>query len=306
MRFNLKEGSFINYEIFSLILNYYKDSLTESNICSILGIDECRFHNIKYNDGKTKIFNGVTKDKIMFMKKNFLETRFYSKKEIVKSLDEYEVSIDDFIIHIVNNSTFTKTDDYLSALQKNNGLFIGKNPVTVDEDFFIKHYDNLFNISKYIIFSIINLCYIENEAETIQDILIYIYQKCGDLYYNFGDSRTFFTKVIGRARKYIYGRLVDESRYKNGAKVLLLSHLDYSIPLENRSCFKDQNVNIEEEVINSLEQNEDLIYEKMLTLIQNNRTIDECFQIMEQSYRIKENSAYQKVKEKIINFNKID
>ncbi len=301
-RFKLKEGSLINYEIFSNICDYYKDYLTDIEISNILGIEESRFYNIKYNDTKARIFNGVTKEKIKFMRKDFLETRFYSKEEILNNLEKYEITLTDFIIHIVNNSTFTLVDDYLLAFEKNNGLFIGKDSITVDEDFFTDSYNNIINISKYIVYSIKDSCYIEDKNDIIQEISIYIYQKCGDLYYNFGDSRTFFTKAIGRARKYIFGRLIDNIHNNSNGKITVtLSDLDSKIPLNFRKWFKSSNTDTCDEAINLLDGNDDSIFEVMISLVESGISIDEVFLKMEQLDGIKENISYQKIKDKILN-----
>lgn len=299
-RFNLKEGSFIYYETFTMICNYYKDYLTEYELCNILGIEETSYYNIKYNNSKTRIFNGVFKEKTKFMRKNFLETRFYTKKEILSNLEEYGITLSDFIIHIINNSTYTNVEAYLQAFENNNGLFIGKDSIDVES--FNNSYINIVNISRYVVYSIYNSCYIEDTNDAIQDTIIYIYQNCGDLYHNFGNSRTFFIKAIGRARKYIFGRLIDKMNSLSKKISVPLSKLDSNIPLDQRSWFKSSDIDICDEAINLVEGNDDFIYETMLGLINSGISIiDEVFLKMEQLDGIKENVAYQKIKDKILN-----
>lgn len=288
-QFNLKEGDLIDYATFCDILNIYKDILNEFELCTIIGIEGGQFSGLKYNGIKARVINGVTREKINFMRKNFVENRFYSKEEIYSIIQEYGITIQDFIIHIINNRQFFLVDDYMSALENNNGLFIGK--TTIDLDFFNNEYNNIKKQLEYIWFSLIFNDIQEKKDDIFQELLLYIYQNCGDLYYNFGNSKIFFQRVKKRAKKYIIKLLINlNTKFQ---EVSLWAYED-KMALDHNINFKDSKVDIENEVIYDEE-----IYEQLLIMLENGCSLEDCLTTLEKSNQ-KENSIYPLIKKQVL------
>lgn len=276
--FHLNEGDYIDYEIFCSIENFYKESLTKDELCKILGIESAQFLSLKYNGAKARVINGVTREKVNFIKKVFSESRFYSREEIDSVIQEYGITCHEFIVHLINNRQFFITDDYREALEKNQGLFIGK--ATIDPRFFNDEYDNIKRQLNYIWYSILLIGGKKEKDDIFQDLMLYIYQNCGDLYYNFSNSQIFFNKMKNRAKKYIMGRLRDLS--KENPTIMQYSLLEEKKSLDKYLILQDQNVNVENETIN-LVTGEEKIYEHLLSILEQGGTLEECLSLLENS-----------------------
>ena len=289
--FHLNEGDSISYEDFFNIENLYKETLTKDEICKILGIEGVQFSNLKYNGAKVRVINGVTREKMNFIAPFFSESRFYSKEEIESIIQEYGITCHELIVHLINKRRFFITDDYMDALEKNNGLFIGK--AMLNHDFFTEEYVNIKRQLKYIWYSLFSFGIKKEKDDVFQDLLLYIYQNCGDLYYNFSNSEVFFNKMKNRVKKYIVGQYID-----------LIKENDYNHSLEKTAfCLFDRNVNVENEAIASVTE-EEKIYEYLLSVLEDGGTLEECLHLAEK-FDTPSNPISKVLKEKIYTKQKV-
>ncbi len=292
-QFHLNEGDIIDYSIFCNILDAYKDVLKESDLSTIVGIEGGQFYGFKYYNNNARIVNGVMREKFYHIKQYIIENRFYSKEEIYSIINQYGITIQDFIIYAINNRQVFITDDYMQALENNNGLFIGKSPI--DKDFFIRELPNIKRQLNYIWYS---LYLIDSEIEKddiFQELMIYIFQNCGDLYYNFGNSEIFFRRIKRRAKRYIMGKLINEKKTK--VKELTFSSFENNSPLDKNINFIGQIVDVENQAIDSLNSDE-LTYELLLTMLENGSSLGDCLTELNYSNQ-KEIPIYALIKEKL-------
>ena len=292
-QFHLNEGDVIDYSIFCNILDAYKDILKELDLSKIVGIEGGQFFGFKYHYNNARIVNGVTREKFYYIKQYITENRFYSKEEIYSIVNKYGISIQDFIIYAINNRKVFVADEYMQALENNNGLFIGK--AAMDKDFFIKELPNIKMQLNYIWYSL-SLLDIKMEKDDIfQELMIYIFQNCGDLYYNFGNSEIFFQRIKRRAKRYIMGKLINEKNTK--IKELTLSALEKERPLDINISFRDQTIDFENKTIDSFNSDED-IYEQLLTMLENGSSLGDCLTQLDNSNQTG-NPIYSLIKEKL-------
>lgn len=290
--FNLKEGERIDYKTFTNITELYKDSLTIGEIASILGIEDGMYNNMKYHNKCPRIMNGVTREKMYFINQYFKENRFYSKKEIYNILEQFSLTIHDFIIHIIKNRTFFDSKDYMEALEKNNGLYIGR--CGIDQNFFSENYEYLAKHLKNVWYCIPSIDVKNDRDDMIQEVLIYIYETCGDLYKNFGNSEMFYKKIKSRANKRILGRVVNEI---SGRKIIAIpfSKLEKTKDLDQYIELKTKDV-VEDEAIATVCKED--MYEDILAILENDGTLEDCLPILEKIDG-GENKIYLTLKEKI-------
>lgn len=294
--FQLVEGDPIDYTTFNNIINHYKSYLSEADISYILGIEQGQFYSLKYSGTKARVINGITRTKINFMKKHFSENRFYSKEEIYKYLEEYGISFEDFVIHIINNRQFFITDDYVIALEQNNGLYIGK--TSIDPEFFNQEYQNIQRELHYIWYLLLNIDIEKEKDDIFQELMIYIYQNCGDLYYNFKNSEPFFRKMKNRAKKYIIGKLID-SKQSVPHKTISLSTFEATKPIDRYQEFEDSSINVEQEVVDSISDEESL-YEQLLSILEKDGSLEDCLKILENTNK-QDVAIYTLIKNKLKN-----
>lgn len=255
--FNIDEGAIIDYEFFKDICKTYKDVLTEDDISNILGINKSMMYEFKCNKSRARILNGINAEKMKFIKKYLLEARFYQKEELDKIVSEYNLTIDDFIFYIQScgqggfksgRKTMQRTiGDYLESLEKNKGLFIGK--TYMDSEFYTRQYCKIKNTLKYIVYG--KGVKIDVLEDIVQDLMIYVYENCGDLYYNFGDSDIFYRKLYSRVKKLLI-QYLREKKYLvgnfNGDNMA-----SYNDEIRSKRYLEEFNNNIEDEIIDEVD-----------------------------------------------------
>jgi len=296
-QFNLQEGDIINYEQFLFMYKSFKNFLTEDKFAEILGINKSRYYALKYNNVNARIINGVTLEKMYFIKPLFKEPRYYTKEEIDKIINTYGITLEEFIIHIINNRIYFKTEHYIEALLTNGKLFIGK--TKMEEIFFNENYSQIKRTAKFAVHRLFQKNLLVKEADdVIQDLLIYIYNNCGDLQYNFDNQDVFYNKLLSRIKKYITGNLIDY--LKTTKKIPYLEDKMNKMPEDKNRIIIDKNTNIEEEVIESLSTTEDELYDNVLRLIENGYSLEECINYLSEKTNINSNDLYSHIKEKCL------
>jgi len=279
-RFKLKEGDMITYELFLKIYNMFSSYFNEKDLAEIIGITEDKFLNLKYKNTPSRIINGVTTQKMFFIKPLFSENRFYTKQEIEDVINYYNISIDDFIIHIINKKTYFETSNYVSALNKNKGLFIGK--VKMSNSFFQDNYNNILKHAKYIIKVLRDKNLLFERDDTLQEIMLYISCNCGDLQYNFDNSDIFYNIMRKRCTKFITGHIIDS------LKQTIKTTNFYA--LENTPSFSNE----EDDFISEIDATND-IYSSTLQLIDQGYSFDESLNYLAQTLQMDKRVLYEEI-----------
>ncbi len=285
--FNLKELALINYKTFKKIHKYFPD-LSEDELRYILGISTPSFDKLKYASSEAYIHNGLIRERMYFVKREFLEVRFYSINEINNILKKYNITLKYFIIYIINNGRFWNTEDYEKVINKNGGVFLGKTKTT--NDFIKDNYNILLKCIKLIILEFkrknIN---IKDKDDFIQNAFIYIYEKCGDLEINFGICKDLFLKIELRLKKYLYGKVYDN-------KSLNEIYID---DFKNRDMIVKDNCS----EINYQEDDDDNsnIYSMAIKLTEYGYSLDEVIDILSYKYNKAENEILEEIRSNIPN-----
>lgn len=280
--FDLEEATLINYETFKKIHKYFSN-LLEDELRYILGISTPSFDGFKYSGKEAYIHNGLIRERMCFIKREFLEIRFYNINEINDVLKKYKVTLKYFIIYIVNNGKFWNTEDYENAINKNGGIFLGKTTTTHN---FIK--DNYNILLKYIKFIILEFkrknIIIEDEDDFIQNAFIYIYEKCGDLEFNFGICKDLFLKIEFRLKKYLIGQIYDN---KSQSEIYINDFKNKNLILKddnNMINFQDEN------------NNDNNIYNIAIKLTEYGYSLDETIDILSNKFKKEKSEILEEIK----------
>lgn len=291
--YNLKEGCLINYETFLSIYQTYSGYITERDFAEILGINENRFDALKFKKKNIRIVNGITLQKMYFLAHKFSEARFYSKEELTNIIKEYNLSYEDIIIYIINKRRYFIVEDYIESLNTNHGLFIGKTQMS--KAFFKENYNTLLRYTKLNIYRLRNNLpqnYI-SYSDLAQEILLYIFNNCGDLEKNFGNTDKFFHKMSSRVQKYTFGKLKNEEN-KNE---FLYIDMQKNLPIDKCNILSDNNVNVEGEAILLADKNNDF-YSKTLYLLAQGYSFEESLEYLSRTFNIAKVKVYNTLKNK--------
>lgn len=273
--FKLNEGDKIDYQYFSTMYQLVANIMTERKFAEILGI-EIRFDYMKYADERVIIRNGIALQKMYFLNSVLNEARFYTSEELTSIMLNYEVTLEQIITCYINKYKEFNTTEYIEAYNKNQGLFLGRTAMT--KEFFQANYNTLFQNAKKLVFCIKNLNLQKFETEDmVQEIMIYFYEKCGDLEINYGNSDLFYKKAFYRARINFLGDVYD---------TLTKDNPNYLICAESKS--------FEDNILESTSNNK--YYEQLIVLIQNGYSFEEGIEYISKNSNVDKNVIYEQVK----------
>ena len=202
-----KEGKRINYEEFKNLFEKYKRYFSELEFAEILGITTYAYNSMKYCNKRC-----IIKDyKIMKKIKDInLENRLYTKSEIENICSKKKITIDQFIIYVIQKSRVQSAIEYKKALNMNNGIWIGDS--NMSKSFITKNYDEMQKEIEVITQCIVkkyNMYYYKEDL--ISMAISYSFEKCGDLEKNFGYNIEILKKLLcRRLNRYIKGECVIE------------------------------------------------------------------------------------------------
>ncbi len=274
-----REGRKINYEEFKSIFCKYKRYFSESEFAEILGITTKAYSSMKYCNKRCIIKNYKVVEKVKDIK---LENKFYTKSEIENICSKLNITIEQFIIYVIQKVKVDSATKYKESLDMNNGIWIGNTKMS--NSFFLENYDDINNgikiITQYITKSYKMTHYKE---DLINTGIEYTLEKCGDLEKNFGYNLEIFKKLLfRRLNKYVQGECVIE-KLKNMKEL----HDDYIKT-------KKYNRNIQHKPFNPLDKCEteeekkleDVIYNEIYTYYTKGYEAEKIIEIIEEKYEI--------------------
>ena len=249
-------GQLIMYEELNELYRKYGQGLKESNFAEkILGITYSNYLNCKTRGTNIKIKDGIKMEKASEIISLYtLNPPFYSKEYIEEICRKYNITIDDFITYIYLRN-FYDTTVFISALEKNNGLWIGK--IKMSKEFVEKNIEKIETVAKKMAESLCSKYRIRQKTEDYKhDMIIYIIETMGDLEKNFYNGNETFEIMRRKIKRKYEGVILQslkisnkyEGMYKKGRR----SKHDNEFEVE----YSDESINIEEEVEEKIEREE--------------------------------------------------
>lgn len=299
--FHLTDGAFITYDKFIEISNNYSD-IDDDMLCSILGISWLNFRSMKYNNKKVGIYNGVIKEKMYFIKKHFLEDRFYSKEELEQILHDYNVTLENFICYFINNRRYFYPNDYMEAFNTNGGLYIGK--FSCSNEFIENSYDIISKKLKPLICRLERRNFLFQREDILQQCMLYLYKNCGDLERNFSFTPKLFDKIIQRIEKMITGMLVN--LYHNRLLEISINDERYFYDsVDKNPVLIDKKEDVSKQAMEMVNYNGG-IYEYTILLMEEGYSLEEIIEILLESYpEFDKNNILEMIKKELIERGKI-
>lgn len=193
------EGKEINYEQFKKIHKQYGGKMDEFFFCEkILGF---RLNFIKYYKAKATIKDPVAKQKGIEIRKRFEnETcRFFTKEEIDKLCEEYDMSEKDFLNYVVLKYNFQFYNETEESFRVNNGIWFGTKKIPLTQEFIYEFSDRLFALATGITKNLAKTYRLNKyeQEEIIQEIILTAMEECGELEKNFNYNTEECIKRIG-------------------------------------------------------------------------------------------------------------
>lgn len=274
-----REGRKINYEEFRSIFFKYKRYFSESEFAEILGITTKAYDSMKYCNKRCIIKNYQVMDKIKDIK---LDNRFYTKVEIENICSKSGITVEQFIIYVIQKVRVDSAVRYKEALDMNNGIWIGNTKMS--NSFLMENYNDI-NKGIKIITQYITKKYnmIHYKEDLINMGIEYTLGMCGDLEKNFGYNIEIFKKLLfRRLNRYIQGECVRE-KLKNTIEF----HEDYMKT-------KKHNRNIQHKALNPLDKYEtkeekkleEKIYNEIYTYYNKGYKAEKIIEIIEEKFEI--------------------
>jgi len=264
-------GQLIMYEELNELYRKYGQGLKESNFAEkILGITYSNYVNCKNRGTNIIIKDGIKIEKAREIISLYtLNSQLYSKEYIEEICSKYNITIDDFITYIYLRN-FYDTTVFISALEKNNGLWIGK--IKMSKEFVEKNIEKIETVATEIAYSLCSKYRISQIKEDYKhDIIIYMIENMGDLEKNFGSSNEAFNIMMRKIKRKYEGVILQslkisnkyEGMYKKGRR----SKHDNEFEVE----YSDESINIEEVVEEKIEREE---------INQDENQMEECINIL--------------------------
>lgn len=279
-KYNLQVGDPITYETFMAINQSYPN-IDKNMLCSILGIAQFMYNNMKYQHKSALVCNGVIKEKIYFMKKHFIENRFYAKEELENIFKYYGVSLEDFICYYINAKRYFKPEDYIEAFENNQGLYVGK--CKCSKEFIESNYEEIAGRMRPLLWKLQRRNSLLQREDLVQQAMLYLYEKCGDLEYNFSFNDKAIQKMIQRIGKMITGMVADFYHQNHFVYFSLDDEMISSLPKDKNKLFIDFKMNVEAEALEELELKSGL-YDFAVKLFESGYSLKEILEIFMHIY----------------------
>lgn len=251
-----REGKKINYEEFKRIFCKYKRYFSESEFAKILGITTHAYESMKYCNKRCIIKNYKVVEKVKDIK---LENKFYTKSELENICSKINITIEQFIIYVIQKVKVDSATKYKEALDMNNGIWIGN--TIMSNSFFIENYNDINDGIKIITKHITKKYNMTHYNDDLINMGIeYTLEKCGDLEKNFGYNLEISKKLLfRRLNRYVQGECVKE-KLKNTEEFRedYIMTKKYNRNLQHKSlnpldkCKTEEEKKLEEKIYNEI------------------------------------------------------
>ena len=207
-----KKGIVDFYKLYSPFRIYF----THNEFAMLLGISEKNLWYTMHDMANPKIKDTEKIKKVEQLKRQIIEGKYYSKRELEQLCNQVDLSIDDFITYYINHGDFFDSSVYKDAIEHNQKLWIGRTKIENND---LEKYKEILN---HILGTVVNQIqkrygdyHIEEDLKS--SMLFYIAYNCGDLIYNFQYDKKLMERMIWtRTRKYAQITYIQE--YKKGIK----------------------------------------------------------------------------------------
>ena len=213
--FKQYEGEILDYRKFQELHMQYGGRIDEFTFCEqILGF---KLNFIKYYKARATIKDPIAKRKAIEIRKKFsnISCRFFSKEEILKICNQYDITIDDFIKYVFLHYNFKFYSETLEAYEHNGGLWFGGKKIPLSEEFMKKHAEKLMKMAEIAVNKQVALKKFSKEyvKDIKSEILFEAIERYGELEKNYGyDYEEICKRIYLRMRSNAKGKI--SSLYK--------------------------------------------------------------------------------------------
>lgn len=190
----------------------YRIYFTKDEFAMLLGISVKNLWYTMHNMANPKIVDIEKVRKVEELKKEIVEGKYYTKKEIEDLCKTFEISVNDFITYYINSRKFFNSNEYAEALEANQKLWIGRTKIEENE---LEKYNAIFDRIVRSVINVINQYYrnyyLEDDLKS--DMLIFIVYNCGDLIRNFQYDLKVMERMIW-TRTRCYAQIRHMQKYK--------------------------------------------------------------------------------------------
>lgn len=225
-----KVGKKITYVQFKDKYQEHRIYFTESEFAEILGLSDGSYEAMKFQKKRSIIKDFSIISKVRDIK---LENRFYSREEINDICITHNITINQFIIYVIQNVKINRTLEYKKALENNDGIWMGK--YKMNNEFFSQIYNVICPEIDKIVKSKARRYQMNYYKEELIDLVgDYIYENCGDLERNFKENNDLFQKLLYRRVNCLVRNICIKEKIKETTKFFE----DYIGNIKDKKQFK--------------------------------------------------------------------
>ncbi len=185
--FKKMEGKRINYNQLRIIHKQYGGKMNEAFFCEqILGFN---LNYIKYYEVNATIKDPIAKQKSIEIRKRVENEpcRFFTKEEINKLCEEYNMSEKEFLNYVVLKYNFKFYNETEESLRVNNGIWFGAKKIPLTQEFINKFSERLFMLATGITKNLAKIYKVNKyiQEDVIQELMLKAMEEYGELERNF-------------------------------------------------------------------------------------------------------------------------
>lgn len=245
-----KNHKLISYQEFKELYKEYGSDFTEVQMAELLGISQDNYYKIKNTKQRAQI--DLNRKQRLKVKNQCNESRFYSKEEINKLIEQQEITLNEFISFAFDiKSTSEMIEEYKKVLEGKGKLYIGK--TIINKEFMNKNAEQMLDTvrmqskvygAKY---GMLRL-----HEDIASDVILLIMEKYGEIAYNFEEEKALeiLQKLSNKAIKYEYFH-----------KMKIRPHKSLDEKIENKDgkrytnykILEDKDVNVEKDIDDDFE-----------------------------------------------------
>ena len=289
----------IRPEVVDELYRMYGSELTYNTfVTKVLGITRKQIGDAKIHNSLVRVIDINVKNTMeMISRKHLTEIRYYSKDEIISICNNYNVSLDDFLLYSflrnVEHNHDTYIELYKNVLINHDQLWIGNNRVS--NEIISKYYTEIENKIMDVIKSVRKMypiAYGNNQTakDDFQELLLFFIENGSEIEKNFmvydDDNwiRCFYNKLKRRLLINVYNRI--------RVSTSIIDYYGNSYKDGRDKEFADEKTDTEETAIESLESNDNSKKDSCVLsfgqLLLNGKSIVEAKKIICDDYSISE------------------
>lgn len=245
-----KNHKLISYQEFKELYKEYGSNFTEVQMAELLGISQDNYYKIKNTKQRAQI--DLNRKQRLKVKNQCNESRFYSKEEINKLIEQQDITLNEFISFAFDiKSTSEMIEEYKKVLEGKGKLYIGK--TIINKEFMNKNAGKMLDTVR-MQSKVYGAKYgmIRFHEDIASDVILLIMEKYGEIAYNFEEEKALeiLQKLSNKAIKYEYFH-----------KMKIRPHKSLDEKIENKDgkrytnykILEDKDVNVEKDIDDDFE-----------------------------------------------------